>query len=166
VRHHTRSYCWPRIIEDDTEMQLIKLIDIRFSKLHDIDIQYKDYKIQNYNNTFTLPELVEMFSNFAAGKLKLYYKTEMIRLFISALASTKLVILQGISGTGKTSLAYAWGKFLKHDSCVASVQPSWRDRSELFGYFNEFTKKFNETDILKVLYEAGYTDDIYTIILR
>ena len=73
-------------------------------------------------------------------------------MFISALASTKLVILQGISGTGKTSLAYAWGKFLKHDSCVASVQPSWRDRSELFGYFNEFTKKFNETDILKELY--------------
>ena len=138
---------------------------IRFSKLNDIDIQYKDYKIQNYNNSFTLPELVELFRNFAASKLRLYYKTEMIRLFISALASTKLVILQGISGTGKTSLAYAWGKFLKHDSCVASVQPSWRDRSELFGYFNEFTKRFNETDILKVLYEAGYTDDVYTIIL-
>ena len=138
---------------------------IRFAKLNDIDIQYKDYKIQNYNNSFTLPELVEMFRNFSAGKLKLFYKTEMIRLFVSALASTKLVILQGISGTGKTSLAYAWGKFLKHDSCVASVQPSWRDRSELFGYFNEFTKKFNETDILKELYEAGYTDDIYTIIL-
>ena len=139
--------------------------DIRFSKLHDIDIAFKDYKIQNYNNSFTLPELVELFRNFSASKLKLFYTTEMIRLFISALASTKLVILQGISGTGKTSLAYAWGKFLKHDSCVASVQPSWRDRSELFGYFNEFTKKFNETDILKTLYEAGYTDDIYTVIL-
>ena len=89
----------------------------------------------------------------------------MIRLFISALASTKLIILQGISGTGKTSLAYAWGKFLDNDSCVASVQPSWRDRTELFGYFNEFTKKFNETDVLKEIYTAGYTDDIYTVIL-
>ena len=89
----------------------------------------------------------------------------MIRLFVSALASTKLVILQGISGTGKTSLAYAWGKFLKHDSCVASVQPSWRDRTELFGYFNEFTKKFNETEVLKEMYMAGYTDDVYTVIL-
>ena len=139
--------------------------DIRFSKLNDIDIKFKNYKIQNYNNSFDLPELVELFRNFAASKLGLYYTTDMIRLFISALASTKLVILQGISGTGKTSLAYAWGKFLKHDSCVASVQPSWRDRTELFGYFNEFTKKFNETDILKELYEAGYTDDIYTVIL-
>ncbi len=137
----------------------------RFSKLDAIDQEFINYKIQNYGNSFTLPELCDNFRNFAASQLHLYYSTWMIRLFISALASTKLVILQGISGTGKTSLAYAWGKFLKHDSCVASVQPSWRDRSELFGYFNEFTKKFNETDILKTLYEAGYTDDIHTIIL-
>ena len=138
---------------------------IRFAKLNSIDEEYKNYKVVNYGNTFTLPELCENFRNFAASKLKLYYSIDMMRLFISALASTKLVILQGISGTGKTSLAYAWGKFLKHDSCVASVQPSWRDRTELFGYFNEFTKKFNETDVLKEMYMAGYTDDIYTIIL-
>ena len=31
----------------------------RFSKLHAIDLQYRDYKVQNYNNTFTLEELVE-----------------------------------------------------------------------------------------------------------
>lgn len=138
---------------------------IRFAKLNTIDEEYKNYKIKNYENTFTLPELCETFRNFAASRLRLYYSIDMMRLFISALASTKLVILQGISGTGKTSLAYAWGKFLKHDSCVASVQPSWRDRTELFGYFNEFTKKFNETDVLKEMYMAGYTDDIYTVIL-
>ena len=138
---------------------------IRFTKLNDIDIQCENYKVQNYNNSFTLAELVELFRNFAASKLKLYYSSEMIRLFIAALSSTKLIILQGISGTGKTSLAYAWGKFLKHDSCVASVQPSWRDRTELFGYLNEFTKKFNETEVLKEMYLASYDDDIHTIIL-
>ena len=142
-----------------------KNTEIRFPKLYEVDEKYKDYKIANYNNTFDLPQLVELFRNFAASQLKLYYTPKMIRLFISALASTKLVILQGISGTGKTSLAYAWGKFLKHDSCIASVQPSWRDRTELFGYFNEFTKRFNETEVLKEMYIAGYTDDIYTVIL-
>ena len=137
----------------------------RFPKLTAVDNEYANYKVANYNNDFTLEELVETFRNFAASKLKLYYKSEMIRLFISALASTKLVILQGISGTGKTSLAYAWGKFLKHDSCVASVQPSWRDRTELFGYFNEFTKKFNETRALTEIYTAGFDDNVHTIIL-
>ena len=137
----------------------------RFAKLALIDMEYANYKIQNYNNSFDLPEFCAHFRNFAASKLRLYYKEKMMRIFIAGMASTKLVILQGISGTGKTSLAYAWGKFLKHDSCVASVQPSWRDRTDLFGYFNEFTKRFNETDILKEMYIANYTDDIYTIIL-
>ena len=139
--------------------------DIRFSKLHEIDLEFEKYKVKDYGNSFTLPELCEKFRNFAASKLGLFYKPEMMRIFISGLASTKLVILQGISGTGKTSLAYAWGKFMKHDSCVASVQPSWRDRTDMFGYFNEFTKKFNETEMLKEMYKAGYCDEVFTVIL-
>lgn len=137
----------------------------RFTKLCSIDLEYANYKLKDYQNNFTLEELVDSFRNFAASQLGLYYTTDMMRLFISAIASTRLVILQGISGTGKTSLAYAWGKFLNNDSCIASVQPSWRDRTELFGYFNEFTKKFNETEVLAEMYKANYTDDIYTIVL-
>ena len=137
----------------------------RFSKLALIDEEYAKYKQKDYENSFTLPELCANFRNFAASKLGLYYKPEMMRVFIAGLASTKLVILQGISGTGKTSLAYAWGKFMKHDSCVASVQPSWRDRTDMFGYFNEFTKKFNETEMLKEMYIAGYCDEVFTVIL-
>lgn len=152
-------------IENQGSEETENLDNIRFSKLHAIDVEYMNYKIQNYNNTFTLEELVELFRNFAASKLKLYYTSNMIRLFISGLSATKLVILQGISGTGKTSLAYAWGKFIRNDAIIASVQPSWRDRTELFGYFNEFTKKFNETEVLKWMYLAGYTDDVYVTVL-
>ena len=153
--------------ETKPEMDLknMDMDKVRFTKLHQVDIEFQNYKIQNYGDSFTLPELVEMFRNFAASKLHLYYSSEMIRIFISGLACTRLIILQGISGTGKTSLAYAWGKFIKHDAIMASVQPSWRDRTELFGYFNEFTKKFNETEVLKGMYEAGYTDDVYVTVL-
>lgn len=87
--------------EKDETLEDVDMSDIRFSKLYAIDLQYKGYVIQNYSNNFTLEELVESFRNFAASKLRLYYTTEMIRLFISALSATKLVILQGISGTGK-----------------------------------------------------------------
>lgn len=141
------------------------LANIRFPKLDRIDQEYKNYKIKNYGNTFTLEELVEDFRNYSASQLKLYYDHSLLRVFISGLACGKLIILQGISGTGKTSLAYAWGKFVKTDSCVASVEPSWRDKTELVGYFNEFTKKFNETDVLAELYLAGHDDDVHTIIL-
>lgn len=154
--------------EDEGEKKNDIIIDdpnARFSKLHAIDVKYRDYKVQNYGNTFTLEELCETFRQFAASKLRLYYTTNMMRLFISGMAATRLIILQGISGTGKTSLAYAWGKFIKNDAIIASVQPSWRDRTELFGYFNEFTKKFNETEVLRGMYEANYTDDVYVTVL-
>ena len=57
------------------------------------------------------------------------------------------------------------GKYFKNDATIASVQPSWRDRSELFGFFNEFTMKFNETEVLKRIYEASYNDDINIVLL-
>ncbi|UKI51074.1 MAG: hypothetical protein L6U99_07070 [Clostridium sp.] len=57
------------------------------------------------------------------------------------------------------------GKFFQHDTSIISVQPSWRDRAELLGYLNEFTKKFNETDFLKSVYAAGYSDTINIIVL-
>lgn len=137
----------------------------RFFKLTEIDKEMENYTPEVFDNTFTLVDLIERFRNFAASNMRLYYKPEIIRLFISSFASTRLIILQGISGTGKTSLPYAFGKFINNDAIIASVQPSWRDRTELFGYFNEFTKKFNETEVLRKMYEATYLDKVYVTIL-
>ncbi len=137
----------------------------RFFRLSAVDEQYQYYITPDYDYTMTLAELCDDFRNFACGRMKLFYDIKTIRLMFAGLASTKLILLQGISGTGKTSLPYAMGKYFKNDATIASVQPSWRDRSELFGYFNEFTKKFNETEVLKRLYTASYNDDINVIVL-
>ena len=150
---------------ENQDAENIDTSNTRFNKLTRIDEEMKDYKVKKYANNFTLAEIVENFRCYTASQLKLYYDISLLRTFISGLACGRLVILQGISGTGKTSLAYAWGKFVKNDSCIASVEPSWRDKTELLGYFNEFTKKFNESDVLAELYQAVYTDDIHTIIL-
>ena len=151
--------------ESSAEMMTEAANGSRFFKLTQIDEEYANKEPENFGNTFTLEELCDTFRNFAASRMKLYYKIKIIRLFVAALGATRLVILQGISGTGKTSLPYAWGKFISRDATIASVQPSWRDRTELFGYFNEFTKKFNETEVLKAMYEASYNDEMYLTIL-
>lgn len=139
--------------------------DSRFFKLIQIDKEMENYEPKPTNNDLTLIDICERFRLFAASKLGLYYKIDIIRLFLASFASNRLIILQGISGTGKTSLPYAWGKFTNNDAVIASVQPSWRDRTELFGFFNEFTKKFNETEVLKKMYEATYIDQVYITIL-
>ena len=146
-------------VEEDVEN------GIRFPKLTSIDEKYKDTSPKKYDNNFTLESLIDDFRCFAASKLHLYYDPVLLRPFFAGLACGKLIILQGISGTGKTSLAYAWGKFVKKDSCVSSVEPSWRDKSDFLGYFNEFSKKFNETKALGEIYETGFDDDVHTIIL-
>ena len=45
------------------------------------------------------------------------------------------------------------------------VQPMWKERTDLIGYYNEFTKRFNETTLLYKMYEANYSKDIYVTVL-
>ena len=137
----------------------------RFYKLTEIDKIYENYVPPVYDDEITLPELCDRFRNFACSRMKLYYNPRIIRLFIAGMSTSRLMILQGISGTGKTSLPHAMGIFLNNPATIASVQPSWRDRTELFGYFNEFTKRFNETEVLKKMYEATWNDQIYVTVL-
>ncbi len=137
----------------------------RFYMLTEIDKSYENYERPEYNENIGLRELCEEFRKFSAGELKLYYDIEDIRRFIGALAVTKLIILQGMSGTGKTSLAYAFGEFLRNKTVVVPIQPMWKERTDLVGYYNEFTKKFNETTLLYKMYEANYNEEIYVTVL-
>ena len=147
------------------ESGVIQTNEHRFSKLIEVDNFYKTYEPPQYEDDVTLVDICDRFRNFACSRMKLYYEPKTIRLFLAGMASTKLLILQGISGTGKTSLPYSFGKFLQVDTTIASVQPSWRDRTELFGYFNEFTKNFNETEVLKRIYSSNYNNDVNLILL-
>jgi hypothetical protein len=140
----------------------------RFVRLNLIDEKY-DYSIfdarMKTEDKITLSELVERFVNFSAYKLNLYYDNMTIATFFAGMAASKTMILEGISGTGKTSLPYAMGKFFLNDSHIISVQPSWRDRAEMLGYLNDFTKKFSETEFLASVYETTYRNDINFVVL-
>lgn len=140
----------------------------RFSKLIQVDqlvMENPKITVMNQTDMLDLEGLVNRFINFSASQLKLYYTKEIIARWFAGLATSKVLILEGISGTGKTSLPYAMGKFFQNDTSIISVQPSWRDRAELLGYLNEFTKRFNETDFLKSVYAASYSDTINLIVL-
>lgn len=140
----------------------------RFVKLIQVDREYESTVTAIHmrdEDMINMNELVKRFINFAASKLGLFYDRKIISAFFSGMATSKTMILEGISGTGKTSLPYAMGKFFGHDSNIIAVQPSWRDRAEMVGYLNEFTKKFNETDFLKAIYETTYRDDVCIVVL-
>ena len=143
-------------------------INSRFAKLTMLDRKYEVDEpfvaTPNYEQ-LKLNDIVDMFVNYAASQHRLYYKKDIIRCYFAGMSITRVIILEGISGTGKTSLPYAMGKFFDHSTTICSVQPSWRDRGDLIGYLNEFTKTFNETDFLVALYEATYREDPSFVIL-
>ena len=138
---------------------------IRFPKLHAVDMKYRDMEPLEYDDSLTLAEFAENFRNFMSSRLHLYYEKEVISLYIAGMACTRILILEGISGTGKTSLSYAFGQYMRNPTTIVSVQPSFRDRTELLGYFNEFSKKFNETEFLRAVYEAQYNEAPSTVLL-
>ena len=152
---------------DELKVELADSGEPRFPRLSSVDAYYMSdtYVKPEYNTKITLEEVCINFRNYAASKLHLYYDLEVIKQMFATFGAAKMLILQGISGTGKTSLPYAFGQFINNPSLICSVQPSWRDRTELFGYYNDFTKKYTETEFLKTLYEAHYYDDMKVVIL-
>lgn len=137
----------------------------RFYMLDKTDREMSERAEKEFDGEKSLAEICEDFRNFAANRLGLYYEKEDIRRFIAGLAVTHILIMQGMSGTGKTSLAYAFGEYLKNPSVIVPIQPMWKERTDLIGYYNEFTKRFNETVLLQKMYEANYSKEMYITVL-
>ena len=135
----------------------------RFSNLSKMDEELKSYEGSYVSKD--LAQICKEFQHYAASNLGLYYDIGDIRRFIAGMGIGRLMILRGMSGTGKTSLAYAAGEYFGNPATIVPIQPMWKERSDIVGYFNEFTKRFNETTLLCKLYEAGGKDDIYITVL-
>lgn len=113
-----------------------------------------------------------------------FYDNKTIRIFLAGLHMSPISILQGISGTGKTSLPREFAKALiaaddyrgisSEDKApnapyrICAIQSGWRDNMDLMGYYNSFDKKYKETDFFKALYLANlpkYRNTLFFIIL-
>lgn len=107
----------------------------------------------------TLASLVDDLQAYLAKKEGLYYQKKELSLFVAALNATHLLILEGISGTGKSSLPRYFAKFIGEEAFFEPIQVTYKEKSDLLGYYNEFTKKYMETPFLKRLYAASYAAD-------
>lgn len=153
------------------------------------DADKKDLGINHLKNKKEFPKdlselsvYIQQWMAFKSDK-PLYYKLETIRVFLAGLHMSPITILQGISGTGKTSLPREFAKALVSDEHyigidednqnkapyrICAVQAGWRDNMDLMGYYNSFEHKYKETDFFKALYIANqpkYSDTLFLIIL-
>ena len=152
----------------------------------DEDIELENRKLR-YSHPNSLKELVEYLQKYMASSKDpkpFYYDQKTIRTFIAGLHMSILSILQGNSGTGKTSLPREIAKALvasaegytgkdengnrKEPYRRCAIQSGWRDNMDLMGFYNNFEKKYKETDFFKALYLAAqpkYKNTLFLIIL-
>lgn len=89
----------------------------------------------------------------------------LIRAYHVALQTKPLVILPGISGTGKTRLTRLYADAVYADAAVrgqdndhyliVAVQPDWHNARDLLGYYNSITNVFHPTPFLRFLGRAN-----------
>lgn len=136
-----------------------------------------------------LPEFISYLQSFMAyqdeEKERRYYSKDTIKKFIAGLHMSPITILQGISGTGKTSLPRAVAMAMMADDKryndekgddeltkspyrICPIQSGWRDKMDLLGFYNSFEKSYHETEFFNALYLANqpkYEHTLFFIVL-
>jgi hypothetical protein len=122
----------------------------------------KEYLFGNPN----LPDLVKFIVDYAReSRLHLSYTHEDIATFVAGLGASRLTILQGMSGTGKTSLPKIFSEAVLGNCEIVEVESSWRDKNELLGYYNEFSKTYSPKKFTERLYKAKLNPEVVTFIV-
>jgi hypothetical protein len=116
--------------------------------------------------TMAAPPIEEILARIRARGLTI--SDDLVRAYHLALHTRPLVILPGISGTGKTRLTrlyadaihgVAAGRPNEHYLLVA-VQPDWHNARDLLGYYNAITGKFHVTPFLRFVLRAIAEPDV------
>ena len=135
------------------------------SKLPLYQNELKKRKQKEFEN-LSLPSLISFIVNYAKeSRLHLFYSYEDIAYFIAGLGSSRLSILQGMSGTGKTSLPKIVLEALMGNVEIIEIESSWRDKNELLGYYNEFSKTYSPRKFTQALYKATLNKEVPTFII-
>lgn len=119
-----------------------------------------------------VPPIEEIINRVRARGLTI--ADDLIRAYHLALQTRPLVILPGISGTGKTRLTRLYADAVHGVATgrpndrylLVAVQPDWHNARDLLGYYNAISSKFHVTPFLRfVLRAIGEPDAQYFVCL-
>lgn len=127
-----------------------------FKNLVSIDNQNLSVGRISDSEGITLKFLLDNLQGYLATKEHLYYNKKELAQFIAGLNASKFIILEGVSGTGKSSLPRYFAKFIGEEAYFEAIQVTYKEKSDLLGFYNELTGRYNETPFLENLYRASY----------
>ena len=112
-------------------------------------------------------EVVKLVDTMAKAK-GFVFSLSQIRWLLASIRSSRFIILKGFSGLGKTSLPIIVARAIGAPCEVIPVQPSWKSKVDLLGFFNHFDQRFLPTLFTKALLKAqlpAFQDRHFFIVL-
>lgn len=74
---------------------------------------------------------------------------------------SSLVVLAGVSGTGKSELPKQYAIHGGMNFIDIPVKPDWDSPSSLFGYYNSIERRFEATELIRALYQMNQENSPY-----
>jgi len=131
------------------------------------NIGFKIVELDKQENNYEVEEIIEDMEKYIESK-GFIFEPNFIRNFFLSLKSKPLVMLAGISGTGKSKLVELFANGLgatreNQRFTIIPVQPDWNDSADLLGYLN-LQNEFIRGPLTEVL-EKAINDPDYPYIV-
>ncbi len=134
------------ISEDDENKYLNLLIAKEFKPVNHLDFE-KDFE-KNFS------KLSEHIHAYLFHKKNLIYTRYQIKNFLTLLKTHDIIVLSGLSGSGKTQIVKAFAEALGGVAKIIPVKPNWTSSDDLIGYYNPLQMSFLPTPFTEAIVEA------------
>lgn len=135
------------INEEEENKYLNILTSKKYNPENHLDFE-KDFK-----NSFS--ELSDHVHAYLYHKKKLIYTQYQIKNFLTLLRTHDLIVLSGLSGSGKTQIVKAFAEALGGVAKIIPVKPNWMSSDDLTGYYNPLQMSFLPTPFTEAIIEAS-----------
>ncbi len=90
---------------------------------------------------------------------KIVYPAALLANFFALLCTGDLIILSGLSGSGKTQLVKSFARATGNVAHIIPVKPNWTSSEDLLGYYNPLQRSYLTTPFLDALIAAQRDPD-------
>lgn len=134
------------ITEDDENKYLNLLSAKEFKPVNHLDFD------SDFEKSFS--KLADHIHAYLYHKKNLIYTRYQIRNFLTLLKTHDIIVLSGLSGSGKTQIVKAFAEALGGIAKIIPVKPNWTSSDDLIGYYNPLQMTFLPTPFTEAIVEA------------
>jgi len=119
----------------------------------------KEFKPENHHDfekdfEKNFSKLSEHIHAYLYHKKSLIYTRHQIKNFLTLLKTHDIIVLSGLSGSGKTQIVKAFAEALGGIAKIIPVKPNWTSSDDLIGYYNPLQMSFLPTPFTEAIVEA------------